>query len=84
MYEVINRLQCQAIDSAQETHRRIHSSTLLSDSFHVHRVERLIHLELAAQRVRDLGQCPECGKEHREWLWDGGTLAGEDAEDDGV
>ncbi|CAP99224.1 Pc22g19360 [Penicillium rubens Wisconsin 54-1255] len=35
---------------------------------HVHRVERLIHLELAAQRVRDLGQCPECGKEHREWF----------------
>jgi hypothetical protein len=32
------------------------------------RVERLIHLELAAQRVRDLGQCPECGKEHREWF----------------
>ncbi|KAJ5171499.1 uncharacterized protein N7500_004282 [Penicillium coprophilum] len=35
---------------------------------HVHRVERLIHLELAALRVRDLGQCPECGKEHREWF----------------
>lgn len=35
---------------------------------HVHRVERLIHLELADQRVRDLGQCPECGKEHREWF----------------
>ncbi|KAJ5542460.1 hypothetical protein N7535_004881 [Penicillium sp. DV-2018c] len=35
---------------------------------HVHRVERLIHLELEAQRVRDLGQCPECGKEHREWF----------------
>jgi hypothetical protein len=35
---------------------------------HVHRVERLIHLELAALRVRDLGQCAECGKEHREWF----------------
>ncbi|CAI7586127.1 unnamed protein product [Penicillium bialowiezense] len=35
---------------------------------HVHKVERLIHLELAALRVRDLGQCPECGKEHREWF----------------
>ncbi|KAJ5787132.1 hypothetical protein N7457_002122 [Penicillium paradoxum] len=35
---------------------------------HVHRVERLIHLELASLRVRDLGQCPECGKEHREWF----------------
>jgi ribosomal protein L32 len=35
---------------------------------HVHRVERLIHLELNALRVTDLGQCPECGKEHREWF----------------
>ncbi|KAL3463979.1 meiotically up-regulated gene 113-domain-containing protein [Aspergillus heterothallicus] len=35
---------------------------------HVHRVERLIHLELADIRVRDLGACPECGKEHREWF----------------
>jgi hypothetical protein len=35
---------------------------------HVHRVERLIHLELADIRARDLGACPECGKEHREWF----------------
>lgn len=35
---------------------------------HVHRVERLIHLELADLRVRDLGRCGECGKEHREWF----------------
>ncbi|KAJ5573887.1 uncharacterized protein N7459_008314 [Penicillium hispanicum] len=35
---------------------------------HVHRVERLIHLELADLRVRDLGRCSECGKEHREWF----------------
>ncbi|KAF3396173.1 hypothetical protein F1880_006911 [Penicillium rolfsii] len=35
---------------------------------HVHRVERLIHLELANLRVRDLGRCDECGKEHREWF----------------
>lgn len=35
---------------------------------HVHRVERLIHLELADIRMRDLGRCPECGKEHREWF----------------
>ncbi|KAL4981146.1 meiotically up-regulated gene 113-domain-containing protein [Aspergillus desertorum] len=34
----------------------------------VHRVERLIHLELADMRIRDLGPCPECGKEHREWF----------------
>ncbi|KAL4935686.1 meiotically up-regulated gene 113-domain-containing protein [Aspergillus oleicola] len=35
---------------------------------HVHRVERLIHLELAEIRIRDMGACPECGKEHREWF----------------
>ncbi|KAI9040644.1 uncharacterized protein KD926_007860 [Aspergillus affinis] len=35
---------------------------------HVHRVERLIHLELADVKARDLGKCPDCGKEHREWF----------------
>ncbi|KKK17967.1 hypothetical protein AOCH_003040 [Aspergillus ochraceoroseus] len=35
---------------------------------HVHRVERLIHIELGDMRLRDLGQCQECGKEHREWF----------------
>ncbi|KAL5337168.1 meiotically up-regulated gene 113-domain-containing protein [Aspergillus crustosus] len=35
---------------------------------HVHRVERLIHIELADFRARDLGACQECGKEHREWF----------------
>ena len=33
---------------------------------HVHRVERLIHIELSDQRV--LHQCKACGKEHREWF----------------
>lgn len=35
---------------------------------HVHRVERLTHLELGDLRLRDLGKCEECGKEHREWF----------------
>ncbi|KAH8702364.1 meiotically up-regulated gene 113-domain-containing protein [Talaromyces proteolyticus] len=35
---------------------------------HVHRIERLIHIELADQRVRGQGRCTECGKEHREWF----------------
>ncbi|KAJ5947484.1 hypothetical protein N7466_000499 [Penicillium verhagenii] len=35
---------------------------------HVHRVEHLIHLELGEIRMRDLGRCAECGKEHREWF----------------
>ncbi|PNS16158.1 hypothetical protein CAC42_4559 [Sphaceloma murrayae] len=33
---------------------------------HVHRVERLIHLELADKRVKR--KCETCGKEHREWF----------------
>lgn len=33
---------------------------------HAHRVERLIHLELAEQRVKR--DCESCGKEHREWF----------------
>ena len=35
---------------------------------HVHRVERLIHLELAERRVVDRGSCENCGKDHREWF----------------
>lgn len=35
---------------------------------HVHRVERLIHLELAGLRAQDLGRCAGCGNEHREWF----------------
>ena len=52
------------------SHDRLPSASLVPGRKvpHVHRVERLIHLELAAQRVQDLGQCPECGKEHREWF----------------
>jgi hypothetical protein len=33
---------------------------------HAHRVERLIHLELGAQRV--IKQCDTCGKSHKEWF----------------
>lgn len=33
----------------------------------VHRVERLIHIELAGRRVRQ-GKCVSCGREHREWF----------------
>ncbi|KAH0544416.1 hypothetical protein FGG08_001442 [Glutinoglossum americanum] len=32
-----------------------------------HRVERLIHIELADQRVKQ-GLCGKCGKDHREWF----------------
>ncbi|KAL9616805.1 MAG: hypothetical protein Q9160_008368 [Pyrenula sp. 1 TL-2023] len=35
---------------------------------HVHRVERLIHIELAEKRVKNRGPCGSCGKEHREWF----------------
>lgn len=33
---------------------------------HVHRVERLIHLELGEKNVK--WNCGQCGKEHREWF----------------
>jgi hypothetical protein len=33
---------------------------------HAHRVERLIHLELGAQRV--MKNCDACGKTHKEWF----------------
>ncbi|KAL5114113.1 hypothetical protein ACEQ8H_007997 [Pleosporales sp. CAS-2024a] len=33
---------------------------------HAHRVERLIHLELGAQRV--IKSCEACGKTHKEWF----------------
>lgn len=33
---------------------------------HAHRVERLIHIELASQRVTK--KCDACGKDHREWF----------------
>lgn len=33
---------------------------------HAHRVERLVHLELADQQVKH--GCATCGKEHREWF----------------
>lgn len=37
---------------------------------HSHRVERLVHLELAGRglRVADRGACAACGREHREWF----------------
>ena len=34
----------------------------------VHKVERLIHLELASKRAQGSGKCGACGKEHREWF----------------
>lgn len=37
---------------------------------HSHRVERLVHLELAGRglRVADREKCEACGREHREWF----------------
>lgn len=47
---------------------------------HASRVERLIHLELAEQRVKR--QCAACGKEHREWFEVDATEAGVKAVDE--
>ncbi len=41
---------------------------------HAHRVERLIHIELAERRVKR--DCETCGKEHREWFEVGGDRRG--------
>ncbi|KAL1302515.1 hypothetical protein AAFC00_002902 [Neodothiora populina] len=41
---------------------------------HAHRVERLVHLELANYRVKE--NCATCGKEHREWFEIQGTESG--------
>lgn len=35
---------------------------------HVHRIERLIHIELAAKRAMESGKCASCGSQHREWF----------------
>ncbi|KAL2263529.1 hypothetical protein VTK26DRAFT_6430 [Humicola hyalothermophila] len=37
---------------------------------HSHKVERLVHIELAGRglRVADRGKCEACGREHREWF----------------
>ncbi|KAF7562789.1 hypothetical protein G7046_g1311 [Stylonectria norvegica] len=36
---------------------------------HCHRVERLVHIELAGMGLRaKLGQCDACGRDHREWF----------------
>ncbi|KAI9805095.1 MAG: hypothetical protein M1825_000929 [Sarcosagium campestre] len=40
---------------------------------YAHRVERLIHLELADSRVKN--RCDVCGKEHREWFSVGASRA---------
>ena len=45
-------------------------------------MERLIHLELADQRVKK--NCEACGKEHREWFEVAGTREGVKAVDEVV
>lgn len=47
---------------------------------HAHKVERLIHLELAAKRVKR--DCETCGKEHREWFEVNGDRQGVKAVDE--
>lgn len=42
----------------------------------MHKVERLIHLELAGKRKDMGGKCGRCGKEHREWFEIEGSRAG--------
>jgi hypothetical protein len=34
----------------------------------IHKVERLIHIELQGKRAVGYGKCGTCGKEHKEWF----------------
>lgn len=49
---------------------------------HAHKVERLIHIELADKRVKR--RCETCGKEHREWFEVRGDREGVKAVDEVV
>ncbi|GAB7347838.1 hypothetical protein MBLNU459_g5372t1 [Dothideomycetes sp. NU459] len=49
---------------------------------HAHRVERLVHLELADKRVKR--DCGACGREHREWFEIEATQRGVQAVDEVV
>ncbi|EER36668.1 conserved hypothetical protein [Histoplasma capsulatum H143] len=35
---------------------------------HAHKVERLVHLELADRRVKLQEPCSRCGRKHKEWF----------------
>ncbi|KAL9596624.1 MAG: hypothetical protein Q9219_005661 [cf. Caloplaca sp. 3 TL-2023] len=49
---------------------------------HAHKVERLIHLELAEKRMKR--ECEACGKEHREWFKVNGDRQGVKAVDEAI
>lgn len=46
----------------------VDASTVPKKVSNVHKVERLIHIELAGKRAQGSGRCSTCGKEHREWF----------------
>jgi hypothetical protein len=54
-------------------HQSLPSASVVTSSMpkkvpNVHKVERLIHIELASTRAQESGRCGTCGKEHREWF----------------
>ncbi|KAH6652575.1 meiotically up-regulated gene 113-domain-containing protein [Truncatella angustata] len=53
---------------------------------HSHKVERLIHIELAGAglRVSDKGNCESCGKAHKEWFEVDATRKGIETVDEAV
>ncbi|KAL9033476.1 MAG: hypothetical protein Q9180_005923 [Flavoplaca navasiana] len=53
-------------DSASLPHPSPNASIIPRKVPHAHKVERLIHIELADKRVKR--SCETCGKEHREWF----------------
>lgn len=74
-------LSCPPSKPASPAASRRQSDVIRKVPF-VKRVERLIHLELAEQRV--MQQCAACGKEHREWFEVEANQAGVKAVDETV
>ncbi|THV51659.1 hypothetical protein BGAL_0103g00180 [Botrytis galanthina] len=54
-------------DSSKPPSRKVSENEGPQKVPNVHKVERLIHIELMARRV-NCGKCKACGKEHREWF----------------
>ena len=72
----------QRRDSANVTPPSPSASGIPRKVPHAHKVERLIHIELADKRVKR--SCETCGKEHREWFEVKGDREGVKAVDEVV
>lgn len=76
LYPDLSQAQQQCPDSSSDGQQQVRKVPI------AHRVERLVHLELADQRVKR--NCAACGKEHREWFEIEASEAGVKAVDEVV